>query len=348
MIEMQSALTDRVRQGLLTALGSGSIAVQGTKPTNSEAYDLFLRAAAVSNDPDPNRQAIALLEKAVALDPDYEPAWSALALRYYYDAEYGGAGEAMFLKAERAIDKARELDPDDVRVLTQSITMRTERADLQDAYRDALDLLRKRPDDGNAHFAMAYLLRYAGELQESAGECERAIALDPNNAGFRSCVYDYEMLGNFERARQLEYLEPNSAWMAGQDAHMAMRGNDMQRARADLDRMSPQRRAMLEPCLNHTLSQDHALVVEARNMRIHDPEPKYNVASILATCGHGDIALRLLKTAADHGYCAVTYAATDSLFASIRSKPEFAAILAQGRECRRRFAEFRASIDQRQ
>ena len=63
-----------------------------TRPKNPEAYDLYLRSAALSRDVEPNADALAMLERAVGLDPSYAPAWTALVERYYFDGQYGGGG----------------------------------------------------------------------------------------------------------------------------------------------------------------------------------------------------------------------------------------------------------------
>ena len=99
LIAMRNGLSDRVRAGLLPLL---HVAEQSepSRPRNDEAYALFLRAAAMSNDPQPNKQALAALERAVQLDPSYAPAWAALSQRSYYSGSYGDGGEAAFQRAE--------------------------------------------------------------------------------------------------------------------------------------------------------------------------------------------------------------------------------------------------------
>src|SRR5271167_3319874 len=96
LIAMRSEITAKVRQGLVPALGAGMDSGEaGTHPKSEEAYDLYLRSIALPHDPQPNKDAIAMLERAVGMDPSYAPAWDALGHRYYYDEAYSNGGEAM-------------------------------------------------------------------------------------------------------------------------------------------------------------------------------------------------------------------------------------------------------------
>src|SRR5208283_1013720 len=58
-LAMREQVTSAVRQGLVPALGGASAANEaGTRPKNEEAYELYLRSLAISDDPAPNKQAI--------------------------------------------------------------------------------------------------------------------------------------------------------------------------------------------------------------------------------------------------------------------------------------------------
>ncbi len=131
MIAMRSQITTKVRQGLVPALGAGSDSAEGaTRPKSEEAYDLYLRSVSMPHDPGPNKDAVPMLERAVGLDPTYAPAWGALGLRYYFDSQYGGGGEAMFQRSNAALERAVALDPNLVTAAGQLIANRVERGDL--------------------------------------------------------------------------------------------------------------------------------------------------------------------------------------------------------------------------
>ena len=66
MISMRGQITAKVRQGLVPALGASTASAEtGTRPRNEEAYDLYLRSVSVPHDPQPNKEAISMLERAV-------------------------------------------------------------------------------------------------------------------------------------------------------------------------------------------------------------------------------------------------------------------------------------------
>src|SRR3984893_17816140 len=174
MIAMRGQITAKVRQGLVPALGvSTEVGENGTRPQNEQAYDLYLRSVSLPHDPAPNREAIAMLARSVAIDPSYAPAWSALGLRYYFDGEYSNGGEAMLQRSEAACERAVALDPNLMSAATQLITGHVDHGELGKAFKEAQSLVNRRPENGEAHFALSYVLRYAGLLDESARECEK-------------------------------------------------------------------------------------------------------------------------------------------------------------------------------
>lgn len=53
-----------------------------------------------------------------------------------------------------------------------------------------LTLVRRRPDSADAHHTLGAVFRYAGLLEDSSEECDRAFKLDPHTqtSGLRSCA----------------------------------------------------------------------------------------------------------------------------------------------------------------
>jgi len=75
MIALREELIARTQGALAAALGASAFTVDaGTHPANEEAYDLYLRAAAIPVDTAGSKQAIVMLEKSVGLDSTFAPA----------------------------------------------------------------------------------------------------------------------------------------------------------------------------------------------------------------------------------------------------------------------------------
>ena len=195
MIAMREQVQTRIGSGLVPALRPAAGASEpGSQPKNEEAYDLFLRSTAVPHEPSTNKEAVAMLERSVGLDPTYAPAWDSLGLRYYFDSQNGG--EAAFDRSNAALERAKTLDPDLISASVHLSDNRVERGELQKAYTEVGELVKRRPESGLAHFSLAYVLRYAGLLKEAQRECDTALALDPGNYQFRSCAVVFYRDGN--------------------------------------------------------------------------------------------------------------------------------------------------------
>jgi eukaryotic-like serine/threonine-protein kinase len=344
MIAMRGQITSKVRQGLVPALGAGAdSADSGTHPRNEEAYDLYLRSIALPHDPQPNKDAIAMLERAVGLDPSYAPAWGALGLRYYFDSQYSTGGEAMFQRSNTALERAVALDPNLVVAVAQLIANRVERGDLTRAYLDADNLVKSQPGNAMAHMAVAYVLRYAGLLDESARECDAALALDPGNYQLRSCAFAFGEMGNPERGMEFLRQDWGSDWVSGNTIRFFWREGKMAEAREALQKWpdSPRSR-FLAACIDRQSSPQSpfpeldrgAREVEPRMTSNPDPENRYLFAADMAFCGQKDIAVRLLKTVIEGHYCAYTALQKDTLLAPLRGTPEFAELLTAAKKCR--------------
>jgi serine/threonine protein kinase len=342
MIAMQSQITARVRQGLVPALGAGTDSAEGaTRPKNEEAYDLYLRSISVPHDPAPNKDAIAMLERAVGLDPTYAPAWNALGYRYYYDSQYAAGGEAMFQRAKAALEKALALDPNLISAASQLTALQVERGELVSAYQEAQALVERHPEDAESHMAMAYVLRYAGALDESAHECDAALSLNPGYYQFRSCSFTFDELGNYGRAMDFLQLDAGSDWVSRNIVSHSIRAGNLAQAREQSEKSGDTNIArMIRACLHNapTAEVDKlAREVAPEILANPDAENRYLISSDFAFCGQKDIALRLLKSSVAGKYCAYTAMQNDPMFATLRGTPEFTELLSAAKQCQSDF-----------
>jgi TolB-like protein len=342
MIAMREQITAKVRQGLLPALGASVAVESATRPRNEEAYDLFLRSVSVSHDPAPNRDAIAMLERSVAADPTYAPAWQALGVRYYYDATYSSGGEEMVQRSYAALERSLALDPDLISAASQLAVNRVERREPGKAYQAAKALVTRYPRNAQAHFALAYVLRYAGKLKESGDECDAALALDPGNFQYRSCALTFMQIGKMERAREFVRLDAGSEWASYTLPQVLLREGKLSEARAVTETMSTNPRYgrdLLEACLTGRTSELNRIAndLESRASAAVDPEPVYRQAGILSFCDKKEAALSLLRIAIAHDYCALGSLQSDPLLSKLRGSPEFGELVSAAKECQRKY-----------
>jgi hypothetical protein len=67
-----------------------------------------------------------------------------------------------------------------------------------------------------------------------------------------------------------------------------------------------------------------------------DAEQRFNVGALLSYCGQKSRALRLLRGAVEHNYCAYSALQTDPLLAKLRATPEFNELLSTAKKCQNR------------
>jgi TolB-like protein len=348
LISLQSQLSTQVQQGLLPALGvAGGSLSTASRPKSQEAYDLYLHALALPHDPEPNKDAIAVLEHVVGEDPGYAPAWEALGLRCYYDSYFGGGGEEMFQRSNAAFERAISLDPNRMLAASHLITNRVERADLGRAYDAATDLVRRRPQSADAHFALSFVLRYAGMQERATQECNTARSLDPGNFDFRSCAWAFLELGKTDQATDFVHLDAGSEWAKWVTPYVYLAAGNVAQAREsaqNVGKAPAYHRELLVACTQAQRPADMDKIVrdaESSTMIEPDPEAWYHVADLMAYCGQNASAMRLLKAAVQQNYCAYSALLADPLLKGLRKETAFNEVLTAASKCQETLKEGR-------
>ena len=349
LIGLQEQLTTRLEHGLLPMLGGGGGELDtASRPKNQEAYNFYLQSIAVPHDSKPNKEAIKLLQWAVEIDPTYAPAWEALGQRYNFDSTYGGGGEEMFQRSNAAYEKAVSLDPNRVMAASSLITNRVERGELGRAYDAATDLVRRRPQSADAHFALAYVLRYAGMLDRSTEQCKAARQLDPENFSFRSCAWSFLEMGKTDQAMDFVHLDAGSEWAAWVTPYIYLAEGNVAEARNAARNMGSAptyHRDLMEACTALQRPADLPRIVketEASVMTELDAEAWFHVGELMAACGQHEPAIRLLKAAVQNqNYCAYGALLDDPLLKDLRKEAAFNDVLTMAENCQATLKEGR-------
>jgi len=338
---MQENIANQVRQEFIPRLGLVSAPLRaGPRPKNAQAYDFYLRSSAIARDPAPNKEAIALLEKAVKLDPNYAPAWQALGRRYYLDATFSDGGDAAFDRSTADLERALALDPNLISAASDLTLNRIEWGELDKAG-EAEALVKRRPDNADAHFTVAYVYRWAGLLEAASQECDAALTIDPGNYNLRSCAFADLELGRAPKAMQYVRLDAHSEFARNMTPAIQLRAGQIAEARQAAQRMTndaPWYGNLLQTCLQRPAEMQQATrAAMPALMLLRDPEMKYFHASLLGYCGQGQAAFDLLRSAIEQNYCSSSALQVDPLWASLREKPEFSELQSLANQCQSRF-----------
>lgn len=353
ILAITAMLALRARKVPVAPSGSNSTAGIVATQRNGQAYELYLRSLTYKLEPPDNSQAIELLERSTALDPGSARAWYELAHRYHFEYSVAARGQSFLQLALQANRHALELAPDFSQARLHQVTLATEGGRLGSAYDAALAMIRANPQDGNAHFALSYVLRYGGMWEEAAKECELALKFDSSNPTFRSCSFVFIELGRADRARAFADLDPLSSYTRFRRTDLAILANDKAAALQETRsihliqqgwRDYPEAR-MVEAFLSGTPQEtvlNWSRESEALYDRINLSEGYFVTARYQSWVGQSEPALRLLRRAVANNYCFYPVIETDPFLANVRMRPEYAELKKAGVACH---DEFRAHME---
>jgi tetratricopeptide (TPR) repeat protein len=288
-----------------------------------------------------------LLERAVALDPGYASAWATLGHYYYYEVGFAGGGSEARLRAKAALQRALALEPARIEAATDLINLESEEGRLNEAYDHIVQLLRERPNSGSVHLVHAYVLWYAGLLEEAARECDKARSLDPGTTDLASCGAVFFALRQYDRARAYFQLVSGTEYETQGNVEILIREGNPAEALRNLRSLPPTLfygKALLEPCLERGSLKGNKEAERYRTaiMSEYDPFPKYLLASWDAYCSEPESSYRELQRAIEQNYCAYPQMETDPMLAPVRQRPEFLELRSQAIACQQRFLDHRA------
>jgi hypothetical protein len=214
------------------------------------------------------------------------------------------------------------------------------------AYREVSSLMQRRPESPQVHLSMAYLLRYAGLLDDSALECERAMELDPHGPGISGCAITMVQLGRLDRAMDFVRSNPPNDFTQGIEVEILFRRDRPAEALQMIPNTKDSGRELIEACLQkQTKSKIPELTTyyDGITLASLDPEPAYFQAGWDTFCGQKQAALAVLRNVVQRGYCASNAMDRDPMLAELRQQPVFTAIRASAIECQNRFLSERAA-----
>ena len=179
--EIAEAIADELRVPL--GLDEGERLVSPTE--DLEAYDLYLAGRARMRERGESvAEAVTLFEAAIARDSTWAPAWAGLAesralIPYYGPEDYDeDAWREDLADAERAAERALELDPRNASALVALGNVHRDRGEIAAAEEAYVRALRLDPENVEAHHQYAEYFSYIGQMDEAYRLAMRALSLD--------------------------------------------------------------------------------------------------------------------------------------------------------------------------
>jgi tetratricopeptide (TPR) repeat protein len=336
VFELQDIVTERVMDRLQTQfLQDERGRIQTDVPQNPAAYEYYLRSISYPLSNEGDQLAIEMLKKSIELDSNYAPAYDQLGNRIHRLAQFGLLDPEETKRAENSYFKALSLNGELLSALGNLAMLYTETARTEEAVELTRQMLEINPNNASAHFSLGYIYRYAGMLNESVLEMEKAVTLDPKNSDFRSIVITYSRAGEYEKALEALKIYKESAYTLGFQGDILFRQGRPEQAVESFDRViaiEPDglmaltaigTKAFIEGNIEAGLDAAHKF----EQANIADAEAWYAFASLYGLLGDKEGCIRTLQRAVDGGYFNYPVMRTDSYLDSVRDDPEFQRIL---------------------
>jgi serine/threonine protein kinase len=306
LFRLQDDLSRRIVESLALPLsGRERRALGHDVPASAKAYEFYLRANQLSQDPASLDVARDMYLQSVQADPKYAPAWARLGHLYRVTGKFRSEQDTLG-RAEFALNRALELNPDlsmAERVLAQ---IEVDYGRAQEAMARLIRRASSRSSDPQLFAALVHVCRYCGLFQASLAAHERARRLDPNVR--TSVQVTLFMGGDFLGAA----AEPGGyAAIGGIAFAIAGHPDAIRLCRKESEtlhiakmttvaKLFDEQVAMLEGTGSIEALQSAAEAVIAGGLR--DPEGLFFLALRLARFGGEDRALEILADVVDRGY----------------------------------------------
>ena len=195
-------MAQQIVKGLQLSLSPREVeSLRPEKPVDPLAYEYYLRGVdlyAQNEFP----MAIKMLRRSTAIDPSYSPTWAHLGRSLTANASFELGGRDEYREAQAAYEKALSLQPAPIEASIYMANLFTDTGQVERAVPLLREALKNNPNHEEVHWELGYAYRFAGMLNASVAECERARQLDPGVKLSSSALNAYLYLGRYDRFLQ--------------------------------------------------------------------------------------------------------------------------------------------------
>ena len=322
------------------------------RPVDPLAYEYYLRGVDLHSRHE-FPMAIQMLEKSRDIDPNYALTWTYLGASYNSTAAFQFGGKEQYDKALAAYEKALSLQPAQLEARMFLANLLIDTGKVEQAVPLLRDGLKTNPNHAALHWELGYAYRFAGMLQDSVAECERARQIDPlvrktNGSMLNAYLY----LGEYDKFLESLPDDNNSAFVVFYRGFGEYYNRDWEQAAKDLDRayvLDPTLYTQTGKAFSNAIAHKNAEGLELlRNLEskiqqrgVGDPEGTYKIAQAYAVLGDKASALRMLRLSIENGFFPYPYFMSDPLLDNLRSEAEFQSLMATAQK---RYDAFRTAF----
>ena len=328
IFQLQDDLTHQIVESLSLPLSAREERLLSRDaPANARSYEYFLRANELASDSKSWAIARDLYEQAVQEDPRYTPAWAGLGRVRRLIGKLGGGTSDELAGAEAALKRALELNPDLPLAHNLTAQVDIDHGRAREALGRLLNQASRRRTDPELFVGLVYACRYCGLLDASRRADEAARRLDPSIK--TSVIHTLWMQREYEAVLASNVEAPLVVGFAFVALGRENEALDFLASREP--KLPPKLRQMIGVlrALLEGRSADAVAAIQAiASSGFRDPEALFYLARQAARLGAAEDAVALLKSATAAGFCCYPLLMSDEWLAPVRSRPEFADVLA--------------------
>lgn len=343
LLTVHDVVAREIVNGLRVSLTpSESARLERQAPIDPAAYEYFLRGVDLySRSEFPT--AIQMLRKSAELAPNYALTWAHLGRALTASASFELGGRKQYDEAQRAYDRALAIDPAEIETRVFMANLLTDTGKVEESVPLLREALKTNANHAEVHWELGYAYRFAGMLNESVAECNRARALDPGVKLYSSTLNAYLYLGQYDRFVQSLPPDNGSPFILFYRGFGAYHRGEMERAAQHFDAAFQSRPSMLQARLGRALAEGirkrpgaglkmlREMEQQISTRGVGDPEAAYKLAQAFAVLGDAGSSLRCLSASVEGGFFSYPYFMADPLMAPLRSHHEFARLMQNAR-----------------
>ncbi|MBV8570000.1 MAG: tetratricopeptide repeat protein [Acidobacteriaceae bacterium] len=297
------------------------------------AYEYYLRGVDLMGNHD-FPVAIKMLEKSAEIAPRYPLTWAYLGQSYTSAAAFEFGGREQYEKAQAAYERALALEPKQLEANMFLANLLIDTGKVEGAMPLLRDTLRRNPHSAALHWELGYAYRFAGMLDESVAECERARAIDPLVKANGAVLNTYLYRGQYDKFLESLPDVNDSAFIVFYRGFGEFHKKSWDRAARDFDHAYELDRTLyagIGKALSYSIAHRapngleilYNLERKIRQRGVGDAEATYKIAQAYAVLGDKASALRMLQYSIRNGFFCYPYFMTDPLIENIRGEPGF-------------------------